>query len=81
MSGAQLAQERAVAAYEELVARGERVVASARTVEAKAQLATARAEAKEADLVEGRTVDAQDELPQVPDKTVKRTRPAAATRK
>ena len=81
VTGAQQAQERAVAYYDELVARGERVVASARTTEARAQLATARAEAKDADLVEGKTADAQAELPSVPDKAVKRTRPAAAARK
>jgi len=79
VNGAQAAQERAVAVYGELVARGERIVASARTVEAKAQLATARAEAKEADKVEGKVADPQGELPSVPAKPAKRTRPAATT--
>jgi len=77
VSGAQAAQERAVAVYGELVARGERVVASARTTEAKVQLATARAEAKDADITEGKTASPQGELPSVPEKPAKRTRPAA----
>jgi hypothetical protein len=79
VNGAQAAQERAVAVYGELVARGERVVASARTAEAKAQLATAKVETKDADIAEGKTAGPQGELPSVPEKPVKRTRPAATT--
>jgi heparin binding hemagglutinin HbhA len=87
VSGAQVAQERAVAVYTELVARGERVVAGARTEQAKAQLATAKIEIKDAEKVEAKVEaekmiekhadDAQSPLPSVPDKATKRTRPAA----
>jgi hypothetical protein len=70
VSGAQVAQERATAVYTDLVARGERVVRSARTPVVK-PIAKTPAEAR----------DNEARKPSVADKAVKRTRPAAATRK
>ena len=87
VAGAQEAQKQAAAVYTELVARGERIVAGARTEQAKAQLAAAKTEIKDAEkvehkieaeaMIEKHAVDKQSPLPSVPDKGVKRTRPAA----
>jgi hypothetical protein len=74
VTGAQLAQERAVAAYSKLVAHGERVVATARATEAKAQLETAKVEARDA----ARTAAAAGTDAPAAEKPVKRTRPAAS---
>jgi heparin binding hemagglutinin HbhA len=88
VSGAQVAQERAVAVYTELVARGERVVAGARTEQAKAQLAAAKAEIRDAEKVEakaeaGTLIEQHAENPQAPlpsvrDKATKRARGTAS---
>ncbi len=88
VSGAQVAQERAVAVYTELVARGERVVAGARTEQAKAQLAAAKAEIRDAEkveakveaeaLIEQHAENPQTPLPSVPDKATKRARGTAS---
>jgi heparin binding hemagglutinin HbhA len=88
VSGAQVAQERAVAVYTELVARGERVVAGARTEQAKAQLAAAKVEIKDAEkvedkveaeaLIEQHAENPQAPLPSVPDKATKRARGTAS---
>jgi hypothetical protein len=70
VSGAQVAQERATAVYTDLVARGERVVRSARTPVAK-PIAKAAADVR----------DNEATQPSVPDKAVKRARPAARATK
>jgi len=79
VTGAQAAQERALALYTDLVARGERVVATARATEAKAQLATAKAEAKDAAMATGENAETPAGV--AADKAVKRARPAATARK
>jgi heparin binding hemagglutinin HbhA len=73
LTGAQAAQERALAVYTQLVAHGERVVATARATEAKAQLETAKVEAHDA----AKTAAAAASETAPAEKPVKRTRPAA----
>jgi malate/lactate dehydrogenase len=80
VSGAQVAQERAVAVYGTLVARGEKVVLSARTETANeiAEVAdTVKPIEAKIDEVAAEIADPQETLPSVPDKAARRARPAA----